>query len=233
MKNNLMAQLIGIANQLIDIDPQCDLWTSIMEATHAELEKEIGPVVNPDAPVIMDTPVLVFVNDMIEEEPTFWFGSTEDRAVIQELCLKHDVTLGCQFSADQYEVIGPVQRLLDFCNDLRANIEKQPGFIPHSLAFFKEWVTDMKSKCEEEPTFWFGSTQDRKIIEELCLKHDVTFWKYLGPERLKNHQYEVIGSAQRLLDFCNDLRSNIERQPGFHPHSIAWFTKYLEETQDV
>ena len=92
MKNKLMKQLIGIANQLIDIDPQTDLWTQIMESTHEELEKEIGPVVNPDAPVVGSTPTLVVINDMIEEEPTFWFGSTQDRETIEELCLKHDVT---------------------------------------------------------------------------------------------------------------------------------------------
>ena len=231
MKNNLMKQLIGIANQLIDIDPQTDLWTKIMESTHEELEKEIGPVVNPDAPILMDTtPVLVYVNEMIAEETTFWFGSTQDRETIEELCLKHDVTYGCQFSEDQYEVIGSVDRLLAFCNDLRGNIEKQPKFIPHSLAYFKTWLYDdnVNIICEE-PTFWFGSTEEREIIEELCIKHDVTFWKYLGPDdRLNNHQYEVLGSVHRLLAFCNDLRANIEKQPGFIPHSLAWFTNYLE-----
>ena len=155
MKNKLMKQLIGIANQLIDIDPQTDLWTQIMESTHEELEKEIGPVVNPDAPVVGSTPTLVVINDMIEEEPTFWFGSTQDRETIEELCLKHDVTfwkyLGRAetlektspwFTNHQYEVIGSVHRLLAFCNDLRANIEKQPGFFPFSLAWFKQYLED-------------------------------------------------------------------------------------------
>lgn len=155
MKNKLMKQLIGIANELIDIDPQCDLWTQIMEDAHAELEKEIGPVVNPDVPILSE-PAIVVVDDIIEKEPTFWFGST----------------------------------------------------------------------------------QDRETIEELCLKHDVTFWKYLGSDNWRrrpdiNHQYEVIGSVHRLLAFCNDLRANIEKQPGFFPHSFAWFKRHLEETQDV
>jgi hypothetical protein len=63
----LLQQIIDAANNLIENEPQNELWTEIMEVCHQELEQHIGPMVDPDSRVGAPTsPTLIKVWVMTE-----------------------------------------------------------------------------------------------------------------------------------------------------------------------